>query len=328
MAKLQNTFSWSHSSGNDFSLCRRKRYWSKYGAWGGWERDAAPQCRTAYRLNKMDNRHTLRGVAVEETLMWMLRQHQAGTPVTPEAAFDQVARRWLRARWDESTGKVWLRAPKACCLHEHYYPQFHTGTDRDHMFEVADHVKSCLAHFHSTILPRIAHVTAQMEVPVATIGKGDVEHFFLDGIKIYAIPDYVYREDGVWHILDWKSGSPKPEHAEQILLYALWAREKHGVPPDQVRLALEYLGSGERIDLAVTEADLERIQEQILDSVQDMAQYLEDADLKANRPLPREEWDLCFEPDLCSRCPFYELCAPELEGLFDGFSPEDEASAD
>lgn len=317
MAKLKNVFSWSHSASSDFELCRRKRYWSKYGAWGGWERDASRECRTAYRLNKMDNRFSLQGVAAEESVMWMLRQHQQGVSVTEGEVFETVARRILRRGWDESLQGVWRQNVKACCLHEHYYPQFHPETERERMVEVAEAVKRCIHWFAVSVLPRLAGVRPEMEVGVQTVGKGDPEHFVFEGVKVYAIPDYVYVEEGVWHILDWKSGRPKAEHAAQIGMYGLWAHVKHGVAPERMVLRLEYLQTGESVEVPVTGADLELAKERLRDSVQDMAQYLVEGDLERNEALDREEWDLCFDPEVCSRCPFYELCARELTGLFD-----------
>ena len=49
MAELKNTFSWSYSASEDFDACRRKRYWSKYGMWGGWDRNASNEQKAAYR---------------------------------------------------------------------------------------------------------------------------------------------------------------------------------------------------------------------------------------------------------------------------------------
>jgi CRISPR/Cas system-associated exonuclease Cas4 (RecB family) len=313
MAKLINVFSWSHSAATDFELCRRKRYWSKYGAWGGWERTADRECKTAYRLNKMTNRFCLYGVAAEDAVMWMLKQHQAGIATTVEEAFNQVARPQLRKAWDESKGKVWRQVAKAGCLHEHYYPQFYDLSDREIMDIIADVVKTCLANFQKEVLPRLAGVTPDMEIPIAVVGKGDPEHFELGDVKIYAIPDYVYVRDGIWHIVDWKSGKPKPEHGEQVALYALWAQIKHGVAPEQILLILEYLQSGERKEFQVTAEDLATVRARIQESVQDMAQYLQGADIRANRPMPKSEWDMCYEPDICRHCSFYELCRRELK---------------
>lgn len=313
MAKLQNVFSWSHSAAGDFELCRRKRYWSKYGAWGGWERDATAECRTAYRLNKMTNRFCLYGIAAEDAVMWMLKQHQQGREVSVKEAYDQVARPLLRKAWDESKGKVWLSRPKAACLHEHYYPEFCGMEELEIMKAIAGVVNACLENFQMKTLPRLAHVSPDMEIPIAVVGKGDAENFVMGGIKIYAIPDYVYVEDGIWHIIDWKSGSPKDAHKAQLHLYALWAKVKHGIPPEQVRLRLEYLQHGDFEDVPVSEEDLaERIAE-LRESVQDMAQYLVDGDLQKNTALPKMEWDLCYEMDICRSCSFFELCKKELK---------------
>ena len=313
MAKLENTFSWSRSASSDFELCRRKRYWSKYGAWGGWERDASPECRTAYRLNKMTNRFCLYGIAAEDAVMWLMKEVQAGRTPDPDAAYDTIARPLLRKAWDESTTRVWERVPKASCLHEHYYPAFNQLTDREIMHQIADVVKACLQGFLEHVLPRIQDVTPEMEIPVGLVGKGDPEHFFFEGTKIYAIPDYVFVREGIWHILDWKSGSVKDAHREQVALYALWALEKHGIPPEQVVLSLEYLQHGEHQTFTVTEQDLEAVRDRIRSSVQDMAQYLEGEDPTRNVALPKEEWDLCYEPSLCRGCSFYQLCRPELK---------------
>ncbi len=317
MAKFVNKFSWSHSAAGDFEDCRRKRYWSKYASWGGWERNAPTECRTAYRLNKMSNRFAVQGEAAEQAVMWLLREHQGGRTRTAQEAFDTVAKPLLRRAWDESNGKVWSREPKAYCLHEHYYPAFHEGTERERMVGVADTVKACLANFLAGTLPRLSDVRPDEEIPIAVVGQGDAEHFDFEGVKIYAIPDYVYVRDGIWHIVDWKSGKPKPEHAAQVGLYALWANAKHGVAADRIHLCLEYLQTGERAEFDVHEGILEEARERVRESVQDMAQYLEDADPSRNLALPKDEWDLAYDPALCRRCPFYELCRPELDGLLD-----------
>ena len=46
--------------------------------WGGWEAAASDEQKTAYRLNKMDNRWGLMGQAAERAIMWVLKEHQDG----------------------------------------------------------------------------------------------------------------------------------------------------------------------------------------------------------------------------------------------------------
>ncbi|MFO1523017.1 MAG: PD-(D/E)XK nuclease family protein [Kiritimatiellia bacterium] len=323
MSELQNVFSWSHSASKDFETCRRMRYWDKYAKWGGWSRTATQLQKDAYRLGKMDTRFNLQGQAAEQAAMWMLRRAQRGEPPDPDEAWEKVAKPWLRQHWDQSLHQEWKTDPKKCCLHEHYYPQFTQGTDKERIVAVAGTVKTCLKNFAEIFLPRFAGIRPEDEIPVAVIGSGgDPESFTFEGVKIYAIPDYVHVKDGVWHIHDWKSGRARDEHHDQLAIYALWAVEKHGVPPEKIRVLIEYLGSGETVAADMTAERVDVIRQHIRESVLDMAEYLVDADIHKNRPLPREEWELTTDRRTCARCKFFELCAPELAEEIDGSESE------
>ena len=139
MGELKNTFSWSFSAAEDFEQCRRRRYWSKYGMWGGWSPRATPEQRTAYRLSKMDNRWGLMGQAVELAILWLFRQHQQGNAVDPVTAWDRVARPFLSRKWNESNAGNWRGSPKQyCCLREHYYQ---TLDDENEAMEITTAIK-------------------------------------------------------------------------------------------------------------------------------------------------------------------------------------------
>jgi hypothetical protein len=164
------------------------------------------------------------------------------------------------------------------------------------------------------VLPRLKDVRREQEIGVATVADGDPESFELEGVKIYAIPDYVYRVGDDLHLHDWKAGKPRAEHRDQMLLYALWAHRKYGVAPAHVRLFLEYLAAPAVEEAQVSAAGVEAVSEEIGVSIGDMSEYLVDGDRERNEPLPQAEWDLATERTVCRQCNFYELCRPELEG--------------
>jgi len=315
MGQLINTFSWSVSAANDFEECRRRRYWSKYAAWEGWDARAPSIRKAAYRLNKMDSRHTLQGKAVEAAVMWTLREKQAGRDVSVEAAYERAARPLLNRCWKESREKQWESDPKRCCnLHEHYYPELHATPDKEWTGEVIRRTKQCIRNFIERVLPRLASVRPEQEVPVGQPdGASDPESFEFEGVKVYALPDYVYRVDGQWHIHDWKSGKPKPEHEWQVSIYGLWANQKHGVSPERIYVYVEYLYDGAVAVAQLGEERLAAVQERIRHSVADMREYLVDGDVARNEPLAKEDWELAAERSACRRCKFFELCRPELE---------------
>ena len=313
MTELVNTFSWSISAAQDFAECRRRRYWSKYAMWNGWKEEASTIQRTAYRLNKMENRFNLRGNAVERAVIWIIRQTQEGKQVTVDNVYEAAARPFLNQCWLESKKKRWQDNPKKfCCLHEHYYPKHHHSSELDMTSRIADEIKLCISNFIQKSLPGLKGIKSEHEVSVATVTSGDPENFQFEGIKIYAIPDYVYRKNDEIHIHDWKSGKPNPFHVNQMAIYGLWAHLKHNIPPDKIQVHIEYLQSAHVQNIQFGESNLQAIRDVIHYSVSEMTEYLIDGDVRRNAPLPKEDWDLAANMDICKQCKFYELCAPEL----------------
>ncbi len=316
MGELKNTFSWSFSAAEDFEQCRRRRYWSKYGMWGGWARNALPEQKTAYRLNKMDNRWGLMGQAAENAIMWVLKQHQQSVPVDAKAGWEKVARPFLTRKWSESNEGNWRNSPKRfCCLREHYYKTMEDENAAKR--QIAAQVQHCIDNFIDKVLPRIGEIKPAQEFHIATPEQGgDVEHFVYEGVKIYSIPDYAYRIGDEVHIHDWKAGKIKADqHRLQLSLYALWAIVKHGAKLENIFLYVEYLNEGQVMPFQLTEADLEETKALMSESVGEMTEYLVDCDREKNEPLPKEEWELTLDRTNCAQCNFYELCKSELDAL-------------
>ena len=315
MGVLKNTFSWSFSAANDFEKCQRKRYWNKYGKWGGWDRNADPIQKKAYQLDKIDNLYSILGNAVEMAAMHILRLHQNGQTCSAEDAYNQVAKDYLNKSWIESKKMQWKTNPKKyCCLHEHYYNTISKDKEEEITANMVARTKKCLSNFHDKTLPRIANITPEMEIAVDVPGRqSDAEHFLYEGIKIYAIPDYCYRKDHVIHIHDWKSGRQRDSHRDQLAVYGLWAACKHQRPDESLCVYVEYLKDGEVVVASLTPEDLERVKERIGQSVADMTEMLVDADRERNKPLPKKDWELALDTTTCRHCNFFELCEGELK---------------
>lgn len=315
MAELINNFSWSISAREDFNECRRKRYWAKYAMWNGWKEHASEIQRTAYRLSKMENRFSLLGNAVELAVKWMIGRQQEGGAATVDEAYEASAKPFLNRCWSESLKGMWKSNPKKhCCLHEHYYRETAAKSEKEMTTDMINQIRQCLSNFSQKVLPGLAAVKKKQEIAISTAAIGDPESFPIEGIKIYAIPDYAYLKEGKLHIHDWKSGSARPIHNDQMAVYALWGASKHKIAPEQIRIHLEYLAAGMTETTEVQNKTLARAQEMIRDSVSEMAEYLAEGDLRRNEPLPKEDWEMTAETRLCRKCNFYELCKPELDG--------------
>ncbi len=308
---LTNRFSWSYSAATAFETCPRKRYWSKYAAWGGWSPEAPKEARDAYRLGKMDSRFTLMGQVVEATIQWLLKEVQAGRQPSAETAYETVARPQLNEAWKASKSGRWREDPKRCiCLHEHYYPALHAQLATDWPQQLKAAVMQCIEHFIADIMPRLKDVQPSDEVAVDPLQAVEWE-----GLRVYAVPDYVFQREDEFCIIDWKAGQPNPSHAKQLAIYAWWARQVHGIAPERMRLNIAYLQTGQVVEEAGSEALIASAEDWIRTSAMDMAAYLKNGDLEANQPCAKEEWDMTPERSVCQRCNFYALCEPEFERL-------------
>lgn len=309
MGELKHIFSWSFSSAESFDQCRRKYFWKKYGGWNGWKSSSSEETKKAYLLGKMQNKWSLIGTAAEDAVMWMLREHQAGNKVTCDQAWDFV-RPDLTKKWNESSNKEWLQNPKKFFLREHYYEK--KVDDNKIKKEIAAAIKNCIKIFKETVLPRLSKLDLSQEISVAS-KDGDVEHFFYEGVKIYAIPDYAYKIGNQIHIHDWKSGKMKvDQHKLQLSIYTLWAIIKYDAEIENIFLYIEYLKEGKVFPFQIDKVDLEITKNIIEESIGEMSEYLVDFDRDENIPIPKEEWELTSDKNNCRFCSFYELCEKEL----------------
>jgi len=313
MAELKNRFTWSYSAADEFESCRRKRYWSKYAGWGGWEATAPEVARKAYQLSKMMNIYTLTGVAAEKAVMWSLRRLQAGQEVTAREAYEAAARPYLNEVWRSSRQKLWKQDPKRyACLREHYYGQWDAETERRWVEKVKSVVNDCVTHFVELVWPRLREVRHEQELVTTATSGTRPEPIEVDSVPVYAVPDYAYQAGEDLHIHDWKSGQPRESHRQQLSLYGLWAHRRFGTAPEKIVVFVEYLQPGEVVARRIGKEDLQEITAFIRSSVADMAEYLVDGDIQRNEPLPLEEWEAAADTGLCRHCNFYELCEPYM----------------
>jgi len=315
MSELKNTFSWSFSQEQDFNECKRKHFFNRYGMWGGWSSGASSDKRTAYRLKQMKNKWSLIGDAVETSVLEILERRRVGSPFSAETAM-QNAMSLLRAAWKEHTSEKWRVSPKKyTCIKELYYGQIspNSGSERDEWVSlVRGRTEICIQNFFAQILPHIPEITYEQIIPIARAGQGDPEHFHLGGIKVYAIPDWVYKLEGRAFIHDWKTGIRRDRHKEQLAIYGLWLQRKHNIPLEEIELYIEYLESGEQTPVEYSLEIASSLCDRIISSVKEMKKYLADRDIEKNDPLPVESFPETEDLSRCKNCNFIELCGREF----------------
>lgn len=307
MSESRNIFGWSFDEAMAFEECPRKRFWAVYAAEGLVPGAGAGLCARASRLRGMTDRDALKRLAVKRAVEWIIGEQRAGRLVGAEEAYEAVARPLLNEVWLASTRSEWRVDPAKACLHEHYYPALHADLAPDWPALLREQVLASLVYFVEGVCPRLGGLDGEDEVLMGHWAKMDA-----DPCAVRVCVDYGYRDPEGWCLHEWIAGPPAERHLHKAALGVWWVHRQYGVVPDSIRYYLEYLEIGQ-VAMELGSGDLIRAgQALVAASVRDMADYLEREDIRVNRPLPREEWDMTPDRSLCELCAYYELCKPEF----------------
>ncbi|QDU67072.1 PD-(D/E)XK nuclease family protein [Engelhardtia mirabilis] len=303
--------SWSVSRSGTFATCRRSYYHNYYLSWLGWSWDAPPQRKLAYKLKKLTRLPMWAGDCLHEALAaWF--EEKAGGRERDAAWVEAHALKALRDGYKQSRDEAaaWEKRPaKNIRLAEHYYGEPSVDESNDNAKEYGTRYverirEGTRAFFEAPELERVR--AASPEDYLACEELGTIE---LNGTKVFAIPDFAFREgDDVW-IYDWKTGSPREQDLFQLAMYCLYAEQKWGVDPSAVRCVDAYLPSGQYVEKTFTIADLDATLARATESMAAMRAVHFDADAGMGDPadFPQIPAD-SPEARECRTCHFRELC--------------------
>ncbi len=307
--KLENEFSWSKSRHERFKECRRAYYFQYYAAWGGWESTAPRFTRELYTLKKLSNRFTWAGSVVHDSVRFALQATQHGRTVdgarqierAHAAMQDDFAFSRRKGYWNEPGRKPFFG------LLEHEYDE---AVPNDAWKANWESAKAALEWFYGSRWLELAReLTATQWLEVDTTNF-DSSHFQLEGVRVFAIPDFAYREaDGTAVIVDWKTGKAREGYDDQLVAYALYLSVRYGLPIERMRAVLVYLNDGKEVEVSVAPEAVEAFKARFRQSVEGMRALL--FDQAKNVPLPEGTFELATDLMTCARCPFRRPCGRE-----------------
>jgi hypothetical protein len=302
MADLVNEFTWSKSRHEKFTECRRAYYYQYYGSWGGWEAPPGTTARELYVLKKLSSRWQWAGSLVHDALKEMLTRAKATGRITPVEDLCRRTHDKARAQWANSREKSYWGVPSRIVgLVEHEYAEPVPGEEWKRIYhDVVD--GSLRAFYQSEIFAQIQATPRDRWLTVDVLDSWEFE-----GTKVWVAIDFAYRdEQGILHILDWKTGKERGVDHTQIGIYALFAQQKWGVSAAELMGGLVYLQSGAaRTEVQADPATLESCKSEMRESIAAMKAPLEDP--KANRAR-LEMFPQLEDPAACKRCPFRRPC--------------------
>ena len=94
--ELENKFAWSVSRDRAFRECPRQYYFSYYGYWNGWKKDAPERTREIYVLKQLKNRYMWIGQTVHDCIARSLKNISRGVPILEVDEILRITRKLMR----------------------------------------------------------------------------------------------------------------------------------------------------------------------------------------------------------------------------------------
>jgi CRISPR/Cas system-associated exonuclease Cas4 (RecB family) len=207
----------------------------------------------------------------------------------------------MREEFRSSKGKRYLTHPKSCALFEHEYEVSISDSDWK---KAADNVEQCLRNFYgSGTFDILKALPRQMWLEVE-----DFSSFNLDNTKIWAVSDCSFRtDDGGITIIDWKTGRSMSEDVSmQLSCYAMYAMDKWGIDPENVKLIEYNLLANQGVEFTVGMSEIENTKAYIAGSIADMQSFL--VDVVGNVPKEKGAFMMVEDKRVRASCNFRKVC--------------------
>ena len=299
--EFKNDFSWSFSRHNMFNTCKRKYYYSYYGSWGGWNKDADDLSQKLYMLNKMTSLPMLAGSIVHDEVERTLKILRYGRSADQEKSKDNVVKNFKQS-WAQSKNEEWRDSPKwKTNLFEHYYGK--KPSDQD-LLDIRDLMVNSIDGFFASDSYRFIQTMSDTQ----WLAIEDLDSFEIHGTKLWVKLDFAIRHGERVYIYDWKTGKVVNENEVQLAVYAIYAQQKWDVDLRLIRLFDVYLNQQLPVKVKPTDKLISSASEFIQSSVGDMKELL--ADRENNKaeielfPVASED----RESYPCSYCSFQTVC--------------------
>lgn len=271
----RKVFSWSHSRQRIWDTCRLAYFFRYVDRWE--YPKGHPLRKNLEHLNGLINLNALQGSLVHGVLETQINHHRLGRNLDRSAAESQYLTQLAAIE----------RAPR-----NHIVEAANDGDIRPGFFEEVRTQGPQLIHNFFDIFWPVYRSLEYLE-------HEEFERFSIpEGPEVVVKVDLVTRADDIIVVTDWKTGAvPTGNHKDQMATYALWAVEKYGVSPDNVKAEAVYLAACTQQVYEPVTADLHQLQQTITMHSTEMLQV----ETRQDFPPDPAPWK-------CSRCHFLTVC--------------------
>jgi len=303
---ISNNLIWSSSREATFNQCKRKYYYNYYAKWGGWSYNADPQTKKIYFLSKLSNLPIFVGSVVHDIIREQIQAISYGmeSAATNEKemlnAIETISAR-IKAADRYSKNREWEDNNKVVAFSDDYYgsdclkKNSSTGPDK--------WIKKATKCFKNFCAGEICKGLVEKRYKMIVCDSNDFVSVDINGVPVYAIPDLVYLdEEGVTHVVDWKTGKQKYQDVVQTRFYSLYARNRWN--PEKLQIDLVYLDIPTIASSKPTDEELDEAALLLKESFKQMEQLT----TGTNVALAEENFLFTADTASCKDCNFREIC--------------------
>ncbi len=301
MSALANEFSWSHSRHEMFQACLKRYYFAYYASWGGWDETAPVRVRELYRLKRLRTRHQWAGHHAHHAIEFLIKNARCDPSGTLAASAVPREIDIMRCEFRDSRAGAYRADPVHLPgLFEHEYK---LDVPPEEWKATVDRVETSIHQFLASDIWK--EIQSLPDDALLAIERRT--HFLLDGLKVFAVPDLVFRRENHVILYDWKTGStPLSEHRSQLGVYALLALDQWTSSPNDIQAIAYHPLLNQQEPFSYTADDVETLREFIRDSADEMLFPLENPE--TNGAGDGSTFDCTDSEEPCKTCSFLRAC--------------------
>lgn len=140
------------------------------------------------------------------------------------------------------------------------------------------------------------------------IEPGDYGETRVGNYIAYCKVDFVVPRDDLYFVIDWKTGKVDPEkHSVQLCGYTIWAMNRLGIELEKIRpIVAHVLPEYSEQIVTLSPLDLDEFAGLVEEQTLRLYDYCREVD--SNTPVPKEQFGLTSNVDICRWCNYRELC--------------------
>ena len=283
--KFTSILGWSFSRYDTFRKCKRQYYYQYYGKFD----KKASQINFLKRLTSipLEIGNITHDVIAE--LLKMVRKDSGKAKYKSLIDFsERESKRQLKER----------------CFFEKYYKQ----KEEIKLDDLFTKVKNCLDSFRQSKWKNWLFAEGIKESEKWIIEPAGYGETRVGGGKAYLKVDFIFPKNGRVVVLDWKTGKrDSTKHKNQLIGYVYYASKQFEVGVDTIDAHIIYLGDeyGELI-ADVNDFDISNFEDKVREEIKNMYDYC--SGIEENSPLPKEEFQMIENLNICKFCNYKELC--------------------